>query len=118
METPGGSRPALSDITNLQTPDMCERNIFHQIYFARPYNKLEKIYISTAPSEEERRRLERNRKQHEYRVRIRAQETIEKRDERNKRLRESRARRRSVTSGLTIALDQHNVQPSKNFGGI
>ena len=43
--------------------------------------------MSTACSKEQRRREERNRKQREYRARIRAQETSEQREERNKRQR-------------------------------
>jgi hypothetical protein len=62
--------------------------------------------MSTACSEEQRKREERNRKQREYRARKRAQETNEEREERNKRQHEYHARRNAETSALSNALDQ------------
>ncbi|OQU77817.1 hypothetical protein SORBI_3009G107140 [Sorghum bicolor] len=59
-----------------------------------------------ACSEEQLKREERNRKQREYRARKRAQETDEEREERNKRQREYRARRKAETSALSNILDQ------------
>jgi hypothetical protein len=62
--------------------------------------------MSTACSEEQRKREERNRKQREYRARIRAQETSDEREERNKRQREYRARRKAESTALSNAPDQ------------
>ena len=66
--------------------------------------------MSTACSKEQRRREERNRKQREYRARIRAQETSEQREERNKRQREYqrdyRARRNAQTTAPPNAPNQ------------
>ena len=66
--------------------------------------------MSTACSEEQCRREERNRKQREYHARIRAQETSEQREERNKRQREYqrdyRARRNAQTTAPPNAPDQ------------
>jgi hypothetical protein len=61
--------------------------------------------MSTACSEEQLKREGRNRKQREYRARKRAQETIEEREERNKRQREYRANRGSKTrAGSTFCM--------------
>ncbi|CAD6204094.1 unnamed protein product [Miscanthus lutarioriparius] len=70
--------------------------------------------MSTACSEEQRTREERNRKQHEYRARIRAQESSEQREERNKRQqeyqRDYRARRNTQTTAPPNAPDQPAAQ--------
>jgi len=54
--------------------------------------------------EAERKREERNRKQREYRARIKANETDEQREERNKRRRE-RVLKRTESSTHTIGPD-------------
>ena len=56
--------------------------------------------------EAERKREERNRKQREYRARIKANETDEQREERNKRRREQRVLKRTESSTHTIGPDQ------------
>ena len=55
--------------------------------------------------EAERKREERNRKQREYRARIKANETDEQRKERNKRRREQRVLKRTESSTHTIGPD-------------
>ena len=55
--------------------------------------------------EAERKREERNRKQREYRARIKANETDEQREERNKRRREQRVLKRTESSTHTIGPD-------------
>ena len=52
--------------------------------------------------EVEQKREERNRKQREYRARIKANETDEQREERNKRHREQRVLKRTESSTHTI----------------
>lgn len=55
--------------------------------------------------EAERKREERNRKQREYRARIKAEESTEQREERNKRRREQRVLKRTESSTHTIGPD-------------
>jgi len=55
--------------------------------------------------EAERKREERNRKQREYRARIKANETDEQREENNKRRREQRVLKRTESSTHTIGPD-------------
>jgi len=55
--------------------------------------------------EAERKREERNRKQREYRARIKANETDKQREERNKRRWEQRVLKRTESSTHTIGPD-------------
>ena len=55
--------------------------------------------------EAERKWEERNRKQREYRARIKANKTDEQREERNKRRREQRVLKRTESSTHTIGPD-------------
>ncbi|CAD6253884.1 unnamed protein product [Miscanthus lutarioriparius] len=63
------------------------------------------VLVQPPVDEAERKREERNRKQREYRARIKANETDEQREERNKRRREQRVLKRTESSTHTIGPD-------------
>ena len=65
-------------------------------------------------ADEEQKRLERNRKQREYRARRRAEETQEQKDERNNKQREYRARRKAESSTITYG----DFSQSTSIGSI
>ena len=59
--------------------------------------------------EAERKRQERNRKQREYRARIKANETDEQREERNKNRREQRVLKRTKSSTSHTIGPDHGI---------
>lgn len=67
MGTPGEGSTALSDVTNIHTLGTSYAILPQDIYTTPCINTT----MSTTYSEEDRKREERNRKQHEYRARIR-----------------------------------------------
>jgi len=68
----------------------------------------------TACTDEDRKREERNRKQQEYRARRRAEQTDEEREEINRKAREYRAQRKAESSALSNPPDQTRSSGGNN----
>ncbi|CAD6231231.1 unnamed protein product [Miscanthus lutarioriparius] len=76
------------------------------------------VLVQPPVDEAERKREERNRKQQEYRARIKANETDEQREERNKRRREQRVLKRTESSTHNIGPDHGQQAPYGVCSGI